>query len=337
MNVPGEVPTAQGLRQKVVTTLGGFGLRGRRVALLDFPDYSNVGDSAIWLGERATLRELGARLVYACHQQSYSRRLLDHLIGDGCLCLSGGGNFGDLYPPHQAFRERVLADFPRNEIIQLPQTICFSDPGGTRRVREMLQRHPRFTLMVRDRPSLELARHELDVPAALCPDMAFGLGSLSRRRRPELEVIGLCRTDFEGSRVLARLGELQIPVTDWVQDAKSFVRWAAKRSERMAADHPRLLGWSKAVSALVFDAIARERLERGMRILERARAVITDRLHGHVLCMLAGIPHVIVDTRFGKVRRFHEAWTAGSPLVRTADSAEEAVRLARDLAAGGDS
>jgi len=335
VKTPPEVPTAHGLRQSLMIALGSLGLRGRRIALLDFPDYANVGDSAIWLGERAALRELGARLVYACHQRSYSRRLLERLIGDGCLCLSGGGNFGDPYPAHQSFRERVLSDFPSTEIIQLPQTICFVDLHGISRVKELVQRHPRFTLMVRDRPSLEMARHELDVPAALCPDMAFGLGSMSRRRPSELETIGLCRTDFEGSRVLARLGEHQIPVTDWVQDTPSFVRRVVERGEQTAANHPRLLGWARATSALVFDSMARERLDRGMRVVERARVVITDRLHGHILCMLAGIPHVIVDTRFGKVRDFHETWTVGSPLVRTADSAEMAVKLARDLAARG--
>src|SRR5262249_58384496 len=124
-----------------MTNLESFNLRGRRVALLDFPDYSNVGDSAIWLGERAALREVGAGLVYACHRRSYSRPLLERLIGDGSICLSGGGNFGDLYPAHQAFRERVLADFPRHQIIQLSQTLYSLDPANILSVREVIRRH----------------------------------------------------------------------------------------------------------------------------------------------------------------------------------------------------
>jgi pyruvyl transferase EpsO len=287
-------------------------------------------------GSAGGASKIRARLVYTCHQRSYSRRLLERLIGGGCLCLSGGGNFGDLYPAHQAFRERVLSDFPHHDIIQLPQTVCFSEFHSIRRAKEVLQRHPRFTLMVRDRPSLEVARHELAVPTLLCPDMAFGLTSPGRHRRPELDVIGLCRTDFEGSGVLAGLADQQIPVEDWIQDAPSFIRQVAERGERVVAAHPRSLGWARAGSALFFDSMARGRLERGMRILERARVVITDRLHGHILCVLAGIPHVIVDTRFGKMRAFHEAWTAGSPLVRAADSTEMAVKLARELAAAED-
>jgi exopolysaccharide biosynthesis predicted pyruvyltransferase EpsI len=299
------------------------------VALLDFPNYGNVGDSAIWLGERAALRALGARVVYACHRHSYSRRALEHLIGDGCICLSGGGNFGDLYPAHQTFRERVIADFPGRQVIQLPQTIHFSNPRGIETAREVLRRHERFTLMVRDRPSLEVARDALGVRTVLCADMAFCLDRPDAGGTPEHDVIALRRTDFEGSDVLARLSDYGIPVTDWLQDEPSTVRLMVERADRKAAAHPRLFGWARALSAFAFDRIARERLERGLRMLNRGRVVITDRLHGHILCMIAGIPHVIVDTRFGKVRDFRDAWTAGSPLVRITDSAETAVQLAR--------
>jgi exopolysaccharide biosynthesis predicted pyruvyltransferase EpsI len=325
------VPTPAALRQGVLAGLERLGLRGRRVALLDFPNYGNVGDSAIWLGERAALRDLGARVVYACHRDSYSRRLLERLIGNGCICLSGGGNFGDLYPAHQMFRERVIADFPGRQIIQLPQTIHFSNPRRIETAREVLRRHSSFTLMVRDHPSLELALRQLGVPAVLCPDMAFGLDRTGGHRNPDRDVIALRRADFEGSHVLARLKDYEIPVTDWQEDAPSTVRRIVNRVDGIGARHPRLFGWARALSAFAFDRIARERLERGLRILARGRAVITDRLHGHILCMIAGIPHVIVDTRFGKVRDFHDAWTAGSPLVRITDSAAAAVQLARNF------
>src|SRR5262249_27578005 len=145
------------------------------------------------------------------------------------------------------------------------------------------------------------------VPAVLCPDMTFGLEGLGRRGEPEVEVLRLCRSDFEGSRVLARLGEYGVPVTDWIEDTPSLVRAMFERLDRLDANHPRRLGWMRATSAVAFDYLARERLARGMRILHRARAVISDRLHGHILCVIAGIPHVIVDTRYGKVRRFHAA------------------------------
>ena len=41
------------------------------------------------------------------------------------ILLHGGGNFGDLYPQHQKIREEMVANFPNNRIIVLPQTAYF--------------------------------------------------------------------------------------------------------------------------------------------------------------------------------------------------------------------
>src|SRR3546814_18201876 len=47
------------------------------LALVDYPDHSNVGDSAIWLGEIAYLeRELHVRPSYYCALRDYSASAL---------------------------------------------------------------------------------------------------------------------------------------------------------------------------------------------------------------------------------------------------------------------
>jgi pyruvyl transferase EpsO len=76
---------------------------------------------------------------------------------------------------------------------------------------------------------------------------------------------------------------------------------------------------------------ARQRLRAGCHLLSRGRVVITDRLHAHILCLLHGIPHVLLDNSYGKVRRVHETWTAGAPQVRWATSPQEAIGIARSL------
>ena len=59
--------------------------------------------------------------------------------------------------------------------------------------------------------------------------------------------------------------------------------------------------------------------------------MITDRLHGHILCVLLGIPHVILDNRYGKLSTYHRTWTAEVDGVHLADSPADALRLAREL------
>jgi pyruvyl transferase EpsO len=105
------------------------------------------------------------------------------------------------------------------------------------------------------------------------------------------------------------------------------VRFLTRRALR-----PRLLGRQWRHVTPVYDAFARARLRAGVRLLSRARVVVTDRLHGHVLCVLLGIPHVALDNSYGKVRSLLDTWTGGLPVVSRAESAERAVALARSLA-----
>src|SRR5262249_47886968 len=82
-----------------------------------------------------------------------------------------------------------------------------------------------------------------------------------------------------------------------------------------------------------YDPLAEERLARGCGILSGGRVVVTDRLHGHVLCLVLGVPHVLLDNSYGKVRGFYETWTAGCPLPRWAAPPAGALDQARALAA----
>jgi pyruvyl transferase EpsO len=81
-----------------------------------------------------------------------------------------------------------------------------------------------------------------------------------------------------------------------------------------------------------YGPLAKRRLRRGLRVLARGRVVITDRLHGHILSLMMGVPHVVLDNTYGKISSFHRTWTAGADGVRIAGSAAEAVALARQLA-----
>ena len=80
-----------------------------------------------------------------------------------------------------------------------------------------------------------------------------------------------------------------------------------------------------------FNALTRLRMRIAFTLLSLGRIMVTDRLHGHVLALLLGIPNVCVDTRNGKVRSFYSTWTANHPFVRWADSLDGARISAREL------
>jgi len=84
-------------------------------------------------------------------------------------------------------------------------------------------------------------------------------------------------------------------------------------------------------AAATMEPIARRRVGLALATLARGRVVVTDRLHGHILATLAGIPNVVLDSASGKSRALHETWTVPCRIVRFAESVEEASDAAAEL------
>jgi pyruvyl transferase EpsO len=318
------------LRERIDQTLRPLLDGARSAALLDFPNHPNVGDSAIWLGELAYLRSLGPLpLRYTCDVDSYSRATLAARVRGGIILLSGGGNLGDLWEPSQRLRERVITDFPDTPIVQLPQSIHFRSRSALQRAKRVFDAHPALTLLVRDGTSLALARNEFRNPSHLCPDMAFWLGPLARPCAQTKDIIWLSRTDAESGGPMEAGMAAGVERIDWLAEPMTGLRRLKRWLDRQLLLHPRLSSGSMAVHSGVCAQVARQRLSRGCYLLASSRAVLTDRLHGHILSVLLGIPQFLLDNSTGKVRNFYETWTSGLPLVRWCNTPGEALALAR--------
>lgn len=304
---------------------------GQPYALVDFPNHANCGDSAIWLGAISILRALsGDDPAYACSVSSFSSEELLQQCPEGPIFISGGGNLGDIWHGHQALRETILQRFPDRPVVQLPQSIHFRDERKKASFARLASQHPNFLLLVRDRPSLAFAAN-IDVETDLCPDMAFGLGAMERDGPADISVLALLRADREQQQSAEAVSAAQTAgyVCDWpVEDAKfGTENWKKQRLQLL------LRGvFSQEQRRLRYmHAIAEKRLSRGTSILSRGKVVITDRLHGHILSFLMGIPSVILDNSYGKVSRYAEVWTAGSPLVSLKPKATEITQTAQRL------
>jgi pyruvyl transferase EpsO len=314
------------LKRAVADTLDRLIPKGSRCALVDFPAHPNVGDSAIWLGERAYLRGRGVTVAYTCDLHNYSRKLLDRALGDGPILIHGGGNFGDLWPHHHALRLRVLRHFRDRRIIQLPQTVYFRASSALDETKRAIDDVEDFVMVVRDRHSADKFVRDFGRPCHVAPDMALFLGPQAVPGRPSVDVFWLSRTDKES---LAAPTHDRLPnarAADWLDDDLG-VHWltgivaAARRRTYRAA----------RLEQSLYDAVAHARLRRGYRLLRQGRVVVTERLHGHILCVLGGIPHVLIDNNYGKNSTFFDTWTRGWPEVRFATSLKEASLEASEL------
>jgi len=317
----------EALRTAYLGELGRAVGTARDVALVDFPAHTNVGDAAIWLGELKAMARLRLRVRYTCHFESYRPDRLRRVLGpDGVILLHGGGNFGDLWPPHHALRERVLSDFPDRPVVQLPQTMCFRSEETLERARRVLDAHPRLTLLLRDERSLAAARDTFASPSRLCPDAAFLLEPAHLAPPPEAGMLWLLRLDHESN--LDEETRTMAESVNWLAERRGRLHSLARRLDAVALGDGATARMAGAAAAHVHLRLARRRLRRGYGLVTSAKVVISDRLHVHVLCLLSGVPHVILEDRYGKVRSFIETWTAPSPLVRFAADPEEARAVA---------
>jgi pyruvyl transferase EpsO len=327
--MPPESRTAllAGLKDQVHACLKDLIPAGQPLAILDFPDYRNVGDSAIWLGTVAYLRDHhGREPAYVSRIPDFSARDLERVMPEGPIFLQGGGNFGDLWVSHQDFREQVLEQCPDRQVIQFPQSIHYKAPARAELTARIIGRHKQFILMVRDEESQHFAEQHFDCEVRLCPDMACYIGAVEPGP-PRFPVLAMLRNDQEKMAGRAdRSAWPDVPVEDWISEPKMPVRVARLRGAASAlfdAARRRLR---------MLDAVAQQRFRRGTRQLSRGRAIVTDRLHVHIVSLLLGRPHAVLDNSYGKLRNFMSAFTGGSDLTYLATSLDDGIAWAREQA-----
>ena len=301
-------------------------LDGGPVALIDYPDHSNVGDSAIWLGEVAFFGSRGVQPVYCSALKNHSDAALAAALPEGTIFLHGGGNFGTLWKAHQDFRLDILERFPRHRVVQLPQSIHFEDEAAAAETQRAIARHGRFTLFVRDRPSMEYARRLFDCEVKLAPDMAFAIGPLERKRSA-VDIFYLLRTDLEKMPLGERRDDGRSALAgDWLAEDRHAMRLVSMASRLMT-----LMDSAEVARLKSYERLASARVRRGIELLSTGRVVVTDRLHGHILSTLLGIPHVALDNSYRKIGNFIDAWTHDLDIVRVAGSLDEAASEAGAL------
>jgi pyruvyl transferase EpsO len=142
----------------------------------------------------------------------------------------------------------------------------------------------------------------------------------------------LLRTDKEALPWSGIGSRANIEITDWIDEAQSL----SKTSASLAASAARALPRCEVLSRLkvsAFHRLADHRLNRGCRMLSRGRVVVTDRLHGHILCTLMNLPHVVLDNTYGKIGGFRSVWETGKDLCESAATLDDAIRKAEKMLA----
>lgn len=332
------------IRQQTLDVLRDVVGNARDVAVIDAPNQRNIGDSLIWEGELEYLRQLGYRIRYVSDIRCFDPRVLRRrLPADGVVLLHGGGNFGDIWVGHQEHREMVVAELTEFKIVQLSQSIYFADDDRAARANRILASHPDLTVLLRDELSMERARRQLPgLSIRFCPDMALGWNppaSFDQRRQPT-EIIAIARADREASSGLREVGADWIPgytvtITDWGLHARDPLRW---RLARVALKLQQLLIVGRRKTRVPVPPLPQGFAMRLLRttnemnvrsavhLYARAEALVVDRLHAHVLALLLGLEHVMLDNNYRKLAGVFDGYTGDFSTARYCTALDDAQR-----------
>lgn len=265
--------------------------RGKAVILFNSPDYRNLGDHAIALGERIFINKYFPEyeiIEISCEQfQKEGRGIANSIFKDDIIVITGGGNIGTLWLRFEDSIISIINQFSDNKIIVFPQTAWFENsPYGDKEKKifvEEVNSHNDIILAMRDIDSYRQMKNVLARcdNLYLVPDMAL---YLSYSRIIEKNGVAICIRD-DSEKVRGRL-----------EDIKELLEKKRVKYEEfttISAEDVYLNNRESEVSNLL-DFIAQKEL------------IITDRLHCMLLCAIAGTKCIALDNLTGKVSGSYE-------------------------------
>ncbi|NIK79532.1 pyruvyl transferase EpsO [Paenibacillus castaneae] len=280
--------------------------QGSSIYYIDYPVHSNGGDLLIMKGTEAFFKDYNISVQARYSVLDFPDSLL--IPRDQIIVLHGGGNFGDLYPAHQKLREKIIASYPNNRIVILPQTIFYDKESEFDRTAHVFNRHNDVHLYVRDTLSYQMAAQKFhSCSIYLSPDMAHQLWPILPKSSPGKELLCFFRTDIEKTKEQEQLEMSgRGDYLDWTslynRVEKKSINMIVRMMSKGSGPLPMHTIWGKYTDYLVDKAVKR---------FSGYRNVQTSRLHGHILSCLMDKPNTLLDNSYGKNSNYYNTWTSG--------------------------
>ncbi|KAH7119353.1 polysaccharide pyruvyl transferase-domain-containing protein [Dactylonectria estremocensis] len=313
----------------------------------------NKGDAVIWVAQETLLATLGITTMSVCRYtdkdcdiEKFRKNLADHQPYSGII-MAGGGNFNDFFMDDHPARLKMAEEFGEYPIRAFPQSINMTKPDTIRWTEQAFGAARDIQLAARDQPSYDWLEKTFGdnaknvkpnkVKHVLTPDIAFMLGNrpdirLNTKKTHQIYI--LARDDSEAAEGNAK----EVPVGEGHFDFGSAAgKVSYLKNDWRNLETPEINGGDVVGSDGKTYRVEKEwhptqrnsaKSMMGFEMLAQAEFVITDRLHGHIMCTLMGIPHVLMDSKLKKNLFLHNTWTKDCDCVRIADNFAEAKQFA---------
>ncbi|OJV98178.1 MAG: hypothetical protein BGO47_07745 [Microbacterium sp. 67-17] len=294
-----------------------------KILLIGSPYHSNLGDQAQTLVTEEWLADLfpGVPVITidtrtaALRNNSILRLARRWGRSGDRVFLHSGYHMTDLYPDELRVQIACLRIFDKNPVVVLPQTINFAGTFDMSELASSIIAHPKLLIVARDERSEEIGRGLFPgVKISLAPDVVTrAIGSFTSE---EARIgINLClRNDKEsmyGEGEKARDLEEQLARIATVSRTDTESPLSAERLRHNLA-------------YAIHDA---------WHNFATFRVTVTDRYHGTIFSVIAGIPVVVLSSTDHKLAS-GVRWFENGPYserVRFASTAEEAAELVKEF------
>ena len=282
------------------------------VVYLDYPLHHNVGDLLIFEGVLEFFKEHGIKPKKKLNIHNATLAKLNKIITpDTTIICHGGGNFGDIYKPHQQFRELVVQSYPNNKIIVLPQTVFFSNEDNLKKSRKIFHGHGNIILFARDKLSFDILK-EFSDKVYLMPDMAHQLyGEVIYEKLIKKDTLYFFRKDIEKSS-FQNILEKNINSSD-IYDWDDLL---TKQDHKLLSIIFRVINLNKKLKINILDELlfilwhkhSHRLMDKYAKRFSTYDKIVTSRLHGYILSCLVDTTSSLVDNSYGKNTSYFDTW-----------------------------
>ena len=260
-------------------------------------DYNNVGDMLIREAQQSFLlkNSNGKEVIVVSFADSmkYLKNIYRNATPKTMIVLTGGGDTDDRYTSMERYRNRIIKKLAKNgsRIIGFPQTIDYSNTKRgefyKRKTQKAYSSNKNFVFFAREKISYEIAKRIFpNNSVELAPDIVLSY-SISDDKKQKRSGIGtLLRHDEEKkmdavfqSDLLSELATKYGPIEE---NDMTITGFSSEKTEQM--------------------------IREKVNFVRKKKVIITDRLHGMILCYVTNTPCIVFSNTNHKISETYKNW-----------------------------
>lgn len=279
------------------------------IILLGQPIHGNMGDHAIIEAELNYFKDNISEKIYLFSMpyiHVHFKILKKYIKKNDIIVISGGGWLGNLWLTNEIVVQKIINTFPENNIIIFPQTVYYTNQNNSlyKNAKITYPNHQKLSVFLREKNSYDYFLENFSYTKDniyLVPDIVLYLNKTSMQKRDN-EILFCLRQDIE--KVID--DKIILELSNYLKSKSFNIRY----TDTVLKKHN--------IKISKRDEILNKKIAE----FQKAKLVITDRLHGMLFSVITGTPCIVFDNRTKKVAGVYQ-WLKDSHQILYIDNPKE--------------